>query len=342
MSFKKIITFFFIFSICSIKGQVGGEQIYQFLNLSSSARQVALGGEVLTLLDDVNQPIWNPSVINEDLDNKLSVNYTSYLAGINIGSLSYSKLITRRFGVIHGSIKYLDYGTLIGSDEQGNETGNFGASDIAVSIGYAFNIPKTNFFIGSNVRFINATISNFSSIGISTDIALLYNNPYKSYTITLVARNIGTQIQTFNGEKEQTPFKLALGGSYLLEHVPLKWYATIDNIQKWNISVANPSERTTDLEGNVSEANINFLKNTFRHFIIGAELFPKRKINLRLGYNFRRAAELKLQEVRTFGGFSFGFGIKMKKVKLNYAYSKYHSAANASTFSLLINLDSTR
>jgi hypothetical protein len=342
VSFKKIITFFFIFSICSIKGQVGGEQIYQFLNLSSSARQVALGGEVLTLLDDVNQPIWNPSVINEDLDNKLSVNYTSYLAGINIGSLSYSKLITRRFGVIHGSIKYLDYGTLIGSDEQGNETGDFGASDIAVSIGYAFNIPKTNFFIGSNVRFINATISNFSSIGISTDIALLYNNPYKSFTITLVARNIGTQIQTFNGEKEQTPFKLALGGSYLLEHVPLKWYATIDNIQKWNISVANPSERTTDLEGNVSEANINFLKNTFRHFIIGAELFPKRKINLRLGYNFRRAAELKLQEVRTFGGFSFGFGIKMKKVKLNYAYSKYHSAANASTFSLLINLDSTR
>jgi len=342
VSFKKIVTFFFIFSICSVKGQVGGEQIYQFLNLSSSARQVALGGEVLTLLDDVNQPIWNPSVINKDLDNKLSVNYTSYLAGINIGSLSYSKLITRRFGVIHGSIKYLDYGTLIGSDEQGNETGNFGASDIAVSIGYAFNIPKTNFFIGSNVRFINATISNFSSIGISTDIALLYNNPNKSYTITLVARNIGTQIQTFNGEKEQTPFKLALGGSYLLEHVPLKWYATIDNIQKWNISVANPSERTTDLEGNVSEGNINFIKNTFRHFIIGAELFPKRAINLRLGYNFRRAAELKLQEVRTFGGFSFGFGIKMKKFKLNYAYSKYHSAANASTFSLLINLDSTR
>ena len=294
------------------------------------------------MLDDVNQPIWNPSVINEDLDNKLSVNYTSYLAGINIGSLSYSKLITRRFGVIHGSIKYLDYGTLIGSDEQGNETGNFGASDIAVSIGYALNIPKTNFFIGSNVRFINATISNFSSIGISTDIAILFNNPYKNYTITLVARNIGTQIQTFNGEKEQTPFKLALGGSYLLEHVPLKWYATIDNIQKWNISVANPSERTTDLEGNVSEENINFIKNAFRHFIIGAELFPKRTINLRLGYNFRRAAELKLQDVRTFGGFSFGFGIKMNKFKLNYAYSKYHSAANSSTFSLLINLDSTR
>ena len=39
--------------------QVGGENIYQFLNISTSARQIALGGEVLTFIDDVNQPIWN-------------------------------------------------------------------------------------------------------------------------------------------------------------------------------------------------------------------------------------------------------------------------------------------
>jgi hypothetical protein len=58
----------------AIYAQVGGENVYQFLNLSTSARQIALGGEVLTLTDDVNQPIWNPSTINEDLDGKLTVN----------------------------------------------------------------------------------------------------------------------------------------------------------------------------------------------------------------------------------------------------------------------------
>ena len=31
--------------------------------------------------------------------------------------------------------------------------------------------------------------------------------------------------------------------------------------------------------------------------------------------------------------------IKMNKLKFNYAYSRYHSAANASTFSLQIDLD---
>lgn len=342
MNLKNISFIVFLFSICSIKGQVGGEDIYQFLNLTSSARQTALGGEVLTLLDDVNQPIWNPSVISDKIDKKLSVNYTSYLAGINIGSLSYANSFSRRSGTFHGSIQYLDYGTLIGSDEQGNETANFNASDIAVSIGYSYNIPDSHLYIGSNIRMITSSIANFSSKGISTDIAILYNNPYQPFVLTLVARNIGTQLTTYNGVKENFPFTFAIGGSYKLDHVPLKWYGTINNLQKWDISVANPSEQTTDLEGNITEENVGFIENTFRHLVIGAELFPESAINLRMGYNFRRAAELKLQNARTFSGFSFGFGIKMNKMKLNYAYSKFHSAANASTFSLLIDLERTR
>lgn len=319
--------------------QVGGENVYQFLNLSTSARQLALGGEILTLTDDINQPIWNPSVINPELDNKVSVNYSSYLAGINIGSLSYARLISRRFGTIHGSIKYLDYGTLIGADELGNETGDFGASDLAISIGYAANLPWTNVYFGANVKLITSNISNFTSSGVAADFGILYFSPYKDYTFTLVARNIGTQIKSFNGTNERLPFKLALGASYQLKHVPLKWYATIDNLQQWDVSEPNPSEQTTDLEGNVTIEEINFVSNAFRHLVIGAELFSKSAINLRLGYNFRRAAELQLQNVRTFGGISFGFGIKMNKLKFNYAYSKFHSATNASTFSLQIDLD---
>jgi len=342
LSYRNFIFTFFVFTICSFKAQVGGEEVYQFLNISSSARQIALGGEVLTLLNDVNQPIWNPAVISQEIDQKLSANYTSYLAGINIGSLSFAKTISRRFGTLHGSVKYIDYGSLIGADEQGIETGNFKANDIAISLGYAFNISKTNLFIGTNIRIINSNISNFSSVGVSSDLAILYNSPFKPFVITFVARNFGVQIKTFNGEKEKLPFKLALGGSYKLEHVPLKWYATLDNLQKWGISVPNPSNQTTDFNGNITEEEVDFFGNALRHLVIGAELFPERIINLRLGYNFRRAVELKLQNARTFSGFSFGFGVKMNKLKFNYAYSKFHSATNASTFSLQIDLDSTR
>jgi hypothetical protein len=338
MKFYYCFLLIFLSSL-SIQSQVGGENVYQFLNLSTSARQVALGGEVLTLIDDVNQPIWNPAVINDDMDNLVSANYSSYLAGINIGSLSYARLISRRFGTIHGSIKYLDYGTLIGADEQGNETGDFSANDLAISIGYAINLPWTNVYFGANFKLINSNISNFTSTGFATDFAVLYYSPYKSYSFTIVARNLGAQMKTFNGTTESLPFKVAIGGSYQLEHVPLKWYFTLDNLQKWDVSVANPSEQTTDLEGNVTTEEIGFVGNSLRHFVVGAELFPESAINFRLGYNFRRAAELKLQDIRTFGGISVGFGIKMNNLKFNYAYSKFHSASNASTFSLQIDLN---
>ena len=331
--------FLFCISFSFSYSQVGGENVYQFLNIPTSARQIALGGAVFTLTDDVNQPIWNPATINIDLDQQLSVNYTSYLAGINIGSASYIKVINRRFGAIHGSVKYINYGTLIGADEQGNSVGNFNASDIVVSIGYAKELYWKYLNVGANLKFINSTISNFSSVGVAMDIAILYKNEYEPFVFTLVARNIGTQLSSFNGLKENIPFSVAMGMSYKLEHVPLKWYVTIDNLQKWKLAVPNPSNGSVDLEGNEAFENISFLKNMFRHFVVGAELFPKKAVNLRIGYNFRRAAELKLQNTRTFAGFSFGFGLKMNRMKLNYAYSKIHTATNVSTFSLQIDLN---
>lgn len=335
---KLFFSFYFLLTI-QFFAQVGGENVYQFLNLPTSARQIALGGETFTLLEDINQPMWNPSIIDVEIDNQIALNYTSYLAGINLGSLSYARLINRRFGVIHGHITYLNYGTLIGADEQGNETGNFGASDLLFAIGYSYNIPKTNFYVGANFKFITSVISSYSSSGIATDIGITYNNPYKPFTIALVLRNFGTQLSTYNGTKENLPLKVSLAGSYQLEHVPLKWYVTLDNLQQWNVAVPNPSNQTSDLQGNITQEEISFLTNAMRHFVVGAELFPESAINLRLGYNFRRSAELQLQNVRTFGGISFGFGIKMNRFKFDYAFSKYHSASNASTFSLQMNLD---
>ena len=293
----------------------------------------------MNLVDDVNQPTWNPSTINENIDNKVSLNYSSYLAGINIGSLSYARLISRRFGTIHGNIQYLDYGNIIGADSEGNETGSFSAKDISASIGYARNLPWTNLYFGVNIKLITSTINNFTSAGIASDLAFLYYSAYKPFSLTLVVRNFGTQLKSFDGTKEEIPFKLALGASYKLAHVPLKWYLTLDNLQQWDVSVPNPSQQTTDFEGNITQENIGFINNALRHFIIGAELFPESAINIRMGYNFRRGSELKLQNIRTFGGISFGFGIKMNKIKFNYAYSKFHSATNASTFSLQIDLD---
>ncbi len=336
-------TSFFIFFVCLFGySQTGGTNTLSFLNTSANARQTALGGKILTLLGNVDQPKWNPATINLDLDRNISVNYTSYLADISIGSVSYAQRFSRYSQTFHSNITYVNYGTLIAADTEGNETGTFNASDIAISLGYSYQIPTTNIHVGGNLKFIHGAIANFSTNAFALDFGAIYYHSSKPYIFSLVLRNIGTQLTSFNGEIEKLPFEIAIGGSYLLENVPIRGYVTIDNLQKWNISTSNPSNNSIDLDGNVTKEDISFIDNAFRHVIIGAELFPKRAINLRVGYNFRRSRELQLQNVRTFGGVSFGFGLRMNKVKLNYAYSQFHSASNVSTFGISIDLNKGR
>lgn len=334
---KIVIRLIFLVSAMGYS-QVGGERIYSFLNIPTSAHQAALGGETLTMHDDVNQPLWNPSSISKFMDNQLSMSYVNYLVGVNVGSISYAHLINRRFGTIHGGIQYINYGEFIGADETGQETGNFSARDLAVSVGYAYNIPWSDFYIGANVKWLSSKIENYTSQGAAMDLGILYFSDHKPFSITAVIRNIGYQISPYDESRENLPMEIAVGASYKLTDVPLKWHLTMNNLQKWNISVPNPSESQTDLDGNTTDENISFFNNAMRHFVLGAEFFPDKKFNIRLGYNFRRAAELKLTESRTFAGVTAGFGLQMGRFKLDYAYTQYHPADNTSTFTLHLDL----
>jgi len=335
---KKLLFILFLVLSNITFSQVGGEHAYNFLNVTTSARQAALGGEVLTLYDDVNQPLWNPSTINKELDNHLSASFVDFLADINYGSLSFAHLINRRFGTLHAGITYVNYGKFIAADENGVETGTFNARDLAFSLGYAYRIPKSNFYSGANIKLISSSIENFTSSGVALDFGLTYFDYTKPYIFTAVIRNVGYQISPFDEVRETLPMEIAIGASYKLEDVPLQWHITINSLQKWNISVQNPSDTQTTIGGETTNNKISFINNAFRHITVGAEFFPEKGFNLRLGYNFRRGRELRLTDSRTFAGLSAGFGLKMNRVKLNYAFTKFHPVSNTNTFTLNINL----
>lgn len=331
------LLFFFIFT--SICAQTGGERIYNFLNIPTSARQAALGGDILTMNDDVNQPLWNPGTINKFIDNKVSVNYVNYFGDINVGSVTFAHMVNRHFGTLHSGIQYINYGEFIGADSEGNETDNFKVRDLAWSIGYAYQIPWTDFHVGANIKFLSSKIENYSSQGAAFDFGIYYFSDFKPYTFTAVIRNAGYQISPYDDLREDLPFEIAAGASYQLEDVPLKWHLSLTNLQQWKIAYPNPSNSDIDLGGVITEENINFFDQAIRHVVIGGEFFPERNFNIRFGYNFRRAAELKLTEARTFAGISLGFGLKMGRMKFNYAFTKYHPVSNTSTFSLNIDLN---
>lgn len=328
------IVFIFLLKGFSVFAQVSGETIYNFLNVSTSAHQTALGGKNLTLINDINQPIWNPATINENMNGQINFNYLNFLSDISYYSTSYTHYIDRRIGSIHTNLTYVDYGKFIAADTEGIETGIFKAYDMNISVGYAYNFPKTDFYVGSNLKFIQSKIENYNSIAAAIDIGFIYYTENKPLTVALSIRNIGHQFIAFDEVTEKLPFEILLGASYKLKNVPLKWHITIDNLQQWQLAKSNPSNTLIDINGNETKESISFIDNAFRHVVLGAELFPDKNFNLRVGYNFRKSKEFSLLNTRTFAGLTAGFGLKMNKIKLNYAFSKYHPVSNTHTFSL--------
>lgn len=336
---RTITTFFFLFFFTLSFSQVGGEATYQFLNLVSSPRQAALGGKVITNVDyDVTQALYNPATINVDMDNQLALNYTSYLGGIGYGTAAYAYTWDRRTQTLFAGVTYINYGNFDGYDENGISTGSFTGNETALSVGYAMQIGYSDFYFGANLKVITSKLEQYTSLGAAADFGLIYINENLDFNAAIAVRNLGSQITTYAGLNEPLPFEIDFGMSQTLEHIPLRWHITFENLQKWPIGRPNPARVVSDLNGNQTQEKVGFLNNAMRHLILGAELFPKRGFSIRLGYNFRRAEELRIVDQRNFSGLSFGIGMKLRKMRFSYSHARYTSASNASFFGLQIDL----
>ena len=337
---KTLFWLFFVWGITApVFAQLGGNATYQFLNLMSSPRQAALGGKIITNVDyDVTQGLYNPATINLEMDNQLALNYANYLGDISYGTAAYAYTIDRRVQTFHAGITYVNYGSFDGYDENGNSTGTFTGNETALSFGYAFQIGFSDFYAGANIKLISSKLEQYSSIGGALDFGLIYINEYLEFNAALAIRNLGTQFTTYAGLNEPLPFEIDLGFSQKLKNVPIRWHLTFENLQQWPIAAANPARVTTDLSGNQTQEEIGFLSQLIRHTLVGAELFPDSGFNIRLGYSFRRAEELRILEQRNFSGLSFGIGIKFNKLRFSYTHARYSSASNPSFLGIQISL----
>ena len=327
-----------LFGCSAVSAQVGGQHVYQFLGMVTSPRQAALGGKVVTIYDnDVNQAHFNPATINPEMNNRLALNYGSYYGEVTYGTAAYAYTYDRHVQTFHAGVNYVNYGTFEGYDENGTPTSDFTGSEIALSLGYAYNIPNTDIHVGGNVKLISSTLESYNSFGAAVDLGGIYVNEDSGLNIGLSLRNMGSQLTTYAETRETLPFEILAGISQELENVPIRWHLTLENLQQWNVAFSNPARSEGTLDGGTKEEKVSVFNNALRHVIFGVELFPKRGFNVRVGYNFRRGEELRVMDQRHFSGLSAGFGLRINRLKFNYSYSRYTLAADTSLFGLTIN-----
>ena len=322
-----------LFSPILMHAQSAGENIYEFLNLGSSARVAALGGDQIALTDvDADYAFYNPATLNPELDQSINLNYVSYLSDINYGYASYTKAY-KNIGTFSLGMHYVNYGKFTAADELGVITGDFKASDYALFISYGRQITD-NISLGVTLKPIYSSLERYNSFGLATDISIIYDSKDKLFRAALLARNFGYQIKPYYGShREDLPNELLIGFSTKLQHAPFRFALTYRHLEKFDQSFQSELGNTNDAFSDQSSED-GFLDKAVKHLILGAEFLPTKNFTVRLGYNFQRRNELSVDEKKSTVGFTWGFGFKVSRFRINFASAKYHLAGSSNHFSV--------
>jgi len=321
--------------------QIGGDNTYEFLNLTSSPRIAAMGGDFLTIHDDdILLAPSNPSLITPGMHNNLGISFVDFYAGASYGLAAYSRTY-ESLGSFVASMQFINYGEFQRAEVSGERTGTFYAGESALNLGWGRELDSL-FSIGSNLKFIYSSLESYNSFGMAVDVAGSYTSRDRSFTASLIAKNIGRQITAYyGGNIEPLPFELQVGISKRLEHLPFRYSILYNHLEKWDLRYDDPSARQYDaLTGEITESPKieQIADNLMRHLVFGGEMLIGKNLSLRAGYDYKRRQELKVVSRTATVGFSWGIGLRISKINIQYARSTYHLAGSPNYISVTTSL----
>ncbi len=309
----KKTSFIIILTIMAIAAKAQDSRTgYNFLRLPVSAHAAALGGDNISIIEDDESMIFNnPALLSSVSDKTINLNYMNYMSGANTASAAFNRIIKERASVA-ASAQFIDYGKMKEMDENNVQTGEFSAKDISIA-GYFSYMLTERIAGGITAKFVTSYIGDYNSIAMGIDLGLNYYDPEKEWSVSLVAKNLGGQMKAYDDQYDRMPIDVQLGASKRFAHMPFRLSATLVDLNHLDYKFIN-------------------------HLVMGADIIISPTIWVGVGYNFRRANEMKITEAdgeSSHGaGLSFGAGINLERFKLNLAYGKYH----VSSSSILVNL----
>lgn len=337
-----LIVVLFLVASVTLQAQLGSQSVFNFLNLPVSPRLTALGGHLITVSDgDANLAFVNPASLQSSTHQFLSFNHSFLVAGMQAGYASYAHHFSGPDLSTHIGISYANYGEMEWTDEYFNSLGTFNAGEYALVMGASKKVAD-RLSLGMNAKLIQSRLAFYQSGGVAVDLAALYSDTSSKFTATLVFKNIGTQFSPYDeeGMSEPLPFEIQAGISKRLRYLPLRFSVIYRYLDRWNVLYEDPNAESgiLQLDGTVQERSASsiWLDNFFRHFVFNAELLLGKQQNfiLRTGYNHLMRKELAVNNYGSLSGFSFGFGMKVRRFRVDYGRGVYHLAGGSHHFSI--------
>ena len=288
---------------------------FTFLRLPASAHVAALGGDNITITeDDASLIFHNPALINMTTDRTLNLNMMTYMQGSVTASASFVRAAGER-GTWALQGRFINYGEMKETTVYNEQTGTFGARDIALGGSFAYGLTE-HISGGITAKFVASYIGQYNSLAAAVDLGLNYYDSETEWSFSAVARNLGGQLKAYEDDFERMPLDLQIGVSKRLIGSPLRFSATLVRLNDWQYGIG-------------------------KHLVLGADLLLSQQFYIAAGYNAMRASEMKIAsgdgESSHGAALSFGAGMQLERLKLHVAYAKYH----VSSPSLIVNFSYT-
>ena len=290
---------------------------FSFLRIEPSARAAALGGSFSAMYgDDANGMFYNPALLNDQMHRALSVSFLNHVSDLRASFVAFG-FHDDRIGSMGAGLRFLSWGDLTETDEQGNELGSFSANDLAFTLGIARPYADRVHF-GVNIHTILSSVSSFKASALALDLGMMYYSIDGNFTFSASVNNLGVVLNSLGSTTDELPVDLRLSLTRRLQHLPLLLTVTGYNLHDYSTTV----EGATTFE------------QIMDHIALGGEFQFSESFRVRIGYNHRRHETLKTKSRLDFAGFGFGVGIKVSSIRFDYAFNSWSELGGMNQFTV--------
>ncbi len=266
-----------------------------FLGFEIGGRPSGMAGAQVGIGSGVMSQFWNPAFLADLQRPEIGAMHANWLGDLKYEWLGYARPLGPRTGVGSISVAYFHMPSISGVDQFDNPTGEFRVYDMAVTAGLARPLTRA-ISAGANVKLIRQTFADVSGTGGALDLGA--KAVFQGTTFGAAVQNLGPS--------------LSLGGS------PYPLPRQI----RFGASRAFYNDRV------LLAADYNIPRDYYKDVRIGTEVRPHEIVALRLGYR---------RELGSSGdpstGISFGLGLHVKQLALDYAMTPSNAFDDVHRFS---------
>lgn len=268
----------------SFSSSANGTSAAGFLELGVSARAQALGDAYSALADEASALYWNPAALSLIKKRSIILTHATYVDSGFFDYAAYAQSFGRA-GSFAVGFEHASAGEITRRDDEGFETGSYTPRDLALSFGYSHDLK--NWSLGISAKYIQSQITRSAQAAVFDFGALSPAILGEKLRLAATVTNLGSPLK-FNDVSENLPLAFRLGSAYKFsERCSTSLDAQFPLRQR--PSIAMGAEYRVPI--------LQFLSATAR-----------------AGFNSR-----SLQEIGGFSGVTFGAGLGLKQMSLDYA-----------------------